>query len=202
MKTARERRWMWLVVVVALSMGLIVTGVTGQSRTQSDIAEDIRRYSREAERRDGQPDLVDLLHEVSSISVGEREPELRGALIDTLRADLAGLRTDVRNGTDHETAFFLLQSVVEMEDPAAIPAIAQAMGSGLIASRALIAFGRDATHYVLDLVQSPETDGRIVAGGLLTLRMMVEMAHSGDAVYAEWLDEGTLSSLREVAIRH
>ncbi len=173
----------------------------GGQRIQSEIAADLRQYSGRAERRENQPSLADLLGEVSSIPVSERGQDLRDALIGTL---LASQQAATWSYADHETPFFLLQAVVEMEDPAAIPALTQAMGSGLLAPRALIAFGPEAATHVLDVVASSTsmTDTRLVAGGLLTLRMMVERASSDDR-YAAWLaDDETLSTLRNVTLRH
>lgn len=173
----------------------------GGQRTQSEIAEDLRQYSGQAERREDQHSLADLLREVSSIPVDERGQDLRDALIGTL---LVSQQADTWSYADHETPFFLLQAVVELEDPAAIPALTHAMGTGLLASRALIAFGVEAATHVLDVVASstPMTDTRLVAGGLLTLRMMVERANSDDR-YAAWLaEEETLSTLRSVTLRH
>lgn len=173
----------------------------GGQRSQAEIAEDLRQYSGQAERPENQLSLADLLREVSSIPAAERGQNLRDALIATL---LASQRAGTWLYADHETPFFLLQTVVELEDRAAIPALTHAMGSGLLASRALIALGPEAATHVLDVVASstPTEDIGLVAGGLLTLRMMVERA-SDDDRYAAWLaEEETLSTLRDVTMRH
>ena len=65
---------------------LTAAAAIGQ-RTQSELAEGLLRYAEEI--ADDHRGLVDLLHAVSSIPVSERGPELREALIETLRVSQA-----------------------------------------------------------------------------------------------------------------
>ena len=197
------------VLIAALSIASMVT--VAQHREQSEIAADLRlhvggtsHHVADIETRrltagtalaSDARNLADLLQEVSSIPAPEREEELREALIDTLA--WSHQRTTVPLG-DHETRFFLLDAVVQLEDRSAIPVIARAMGSGLMATRALVAFGPEAADHVLEIVESLEfADDGILPGGLLTLRMMVEKAGSGGE-YGEWFT-GRKSRIHSVA---
>jgi hypothetical protein len=109
--------------------------------------------------------------------------DLRNALIAELAKE-AALATrrgkDARRGlpvAPHpDPDFFpeIVAAVVEIRDPAAIPAVASALGSGFRAIRFLADFGESAAPAVLAVVMSPESINYAVDDGLIALRFMVE----------------------------
>lgn len=129
-------------------------------------------------------------------------PELRAALIAALERD-GEIRADRyrarRRGEtlepleDPELVGPLTRTVAALQDPAAIPALAGALGTGFAAIRALEAFGEQAAPTVLATVLSRDRSSEAVDSGLITLRMMVE----GSRVRP--LSAGVLAQIRRAA---
>jgi hypothetical protein len=64
--------------------------------------------------------------------------------------------------------------VAELDDPAAIPALTAALGTGFTVIHALTAFGDQAVPSVVSAVVSPDSMPDALNHGLITLRFMVE----------------------------
>jgi len=128
-------------------------------------------------------------------------PELRGALIAALERENARTRIRHEAGERGETLepreddFYgnVAEAVAALRDPRSIPALAGALGTGLLVVRALAAFGELAVPAVLAVVTSPASLTHEVDDGLRTLTLMVENRASAP------LSEGTLGRLRQVA---
>jgi hypothetical protein len=110
-------------------------------------------------------------------------PELRSALINALtRANSAAAERDraARRGEaltplyDGEYRSKLLRSIVKLKAPAAIPALAGALGTGGLAFNALADFGDVAAAAVLAAAKSQQSSTAMVHDALIALRFMVE----------------------------
>jgi hypothetical protein len=119
------------------------------------------------------------------IGLQNAHPELRVALITALEREGALHRQHYfaeHNGEfsppleDPELLARLSRAVADLKDPASIPALAAALGSGFTVIRALAGFGERAAPSVLSVVASPESMPDAVNDGLITLRFMVEGA--------------------------
>lgn len=128
-------------------------------------------------------------------------PELRTALITALerenavsraRAGAARRGEHLENRND-EIYFEVAEVVVALRDPRAIPALAGALGTGMMVINALVAFGEQAVPAVLAVTASPDSEWSAVGGGLWTLKLMVEGAA------ARPLSQPTLQQVRRVA---
>lgn len=122
-----------------------------------------------------------------ALSMGPRNagPELRAALIRALQREAqiqtgryhAGGRGEpFQPQEDPELILRLARAVADLQDPAAIPALAATLGTGFTVIRALTGFGEQAAPAVLQVVTSPESSHYAVDDGLVALRMMVEVA--------------------------
>lgn len=126
------------------------------------------------------------LREIEIIDPRDVGQPLREALIRALERENAADRQQVeetpagavepRHEEDHEFRAALAGIVIRLEDPQTIPALAAVLGHGLMAARALAAFGEEAVPAVLGVVRSPQSHSRLVNGGLIALRFMVEGA--------------------------
>src|SRR5262249_55538045 len=90
----------------------------------------------------------------------------------------------------------LAKAVGELHDPASIPALAAAVGSGFAAIRPLSKFGEQAVPAILAVEASPESDTGGIDEALIALRFIGEGAAARGA-----LSEPTLADLRRVAKR-
>jgi hypothetical protein len=86
--------------------------------------------------------------------------------------------------------------VGKLHDPASIPCLAAALGSGFAAIRPLAAFGERAVSAVLSVEASPERSTGSIDESLITLRFIVEGASERVG-----LSETTCADLRRVAAR-
>lgn len=85
-------------------------------------------------------------------------PEMRAALIEALKRENALLRQPLELGDDYSNYYGdLLAVVAAVGDPRAIPALADAMGTGNLAMGALVAFGRPALEAVLERLKQGRT---------------------------------------------
>jgi hypothetical protein len=132
-------------------------------------------------------------------------PEDRSTLIKALadqamlhrRHDVAVRRGEQPPPLDNPELLPQLATVVgELHDPASIPALAAALGSGFAAIRPLAAFGEQAVPAVLAVEASPESSPGVIGEALITLRFIVEEASARGG-----LSDGTLAELRRVARR-
>jgi hypothetical protein len=80
--------------------------------------------------------------------------------------------------------------VADFSDPASVPALASALGSGFTVIRALAAFGEQAAASVLAVVSSSDSGTDAVNHGLITLRLLVENSQTRP------LRDATISSIR------
>lgn len=146
------------------------------------------------------------LQEVAALQPTNVGPDLRGALFSALAresrshsdnywADHRGVA--IQPLEDPEFIIRLVEVVVALKDPAAIPALASALGIGSTASvRALADFGESAAPAVLSVVTSNHATHYSVDDGLITLRIMVE--EKGRRA----LSPRTLADIRRVAELH
>ncbi len=125
-------------------------------------------------------------------------PDLRMALIALLEQQNA-LRTKARRDNlpvgavaDPESVSAVHRAVARLNDPKAIPALANAMGM-FTTVRALTAFGEQAAPDVLRVVMSPDSSSYAVEDGLRVLMWMVQSQDRSP------LSTGTLAQIREAA---
>jgi len=135
--------------------------------------------------REGPTERGRALEIARAIGPQNTGPELRAALRTALeREGMVHLRRwqASRRGEVIEPLRdpeFLVRAsgvVAELQDPAAIRALAGALGTGSAAIRALEAFGEQAAPAVLAVVTSPDDITSMVNDGLIALRLMVEEA--------------------------
>lgn len=129
--------------------------------------------------------------------------ELRGALISALAQENARVesRMETADGsglpasTPDDSGFYagVVASVVRLRDVEAIPALAGALGTGMMVIRALVEFGEIAVPAVLAVAESQESRIAEVDDSLRTLRLMV------DAQANHPLQVETLQRIRDVA---
>lgn len=143
------------------------------------------------------------LEAVRRLGVGRASQEIRSALIKSLQQEallhrqryLADRRGDNLPALDDpELLIRLATAVGELRDPASIPALAAALGSGFAVIRPLAAFGERAVPAVLAVESSPDSGTSAINHALITLRFIAEGAENG-------LGEPTLADLRRVAAR-
>lgn len=143
------------------------------------------------------------LEEVGRLGVGRASQEVRSALIRALQQeamlhrqrDLADRRGDNLPALDDpELLTRLAGTVGELRDPASIPALAAALGSGFAVIRPLAAFGERAVPAVVAVESSPDSGNGAINHALIALRFIVDEANGG-------LGERTLADLRRVAAR-
>jgi hypothetical protein len=97
---------------------------------------------------------------------------------------------------DPELLLRLAGAVAELKDPAAISALASALGSGFTVIRPLAAFGEQAVPAIVAIESSPNSGTDAVNHALITLRFIAEQASSVHA-----LSDRTIAELRRVAAR-
>lgn len=105
---------------------------------------------------------------------------LRVALIAALARENAEVRRRadaMKSGAvlePKENAFYgdVLETVVTLREPTAIPALSDALGTGMMAIKALAAFGEIAAPSVLFVVNASERPPEQVGDGLAVLRLM------------------------------
>ena len=122
------------------------------------------------------------LEAVRRLSPAETSPGLRNAIFATLRSEqirLAKRRSALSRGEliqaeEDDLYGRLLEAVVRLRDPSTIPALSEALGTGMMVIKALVEFGEAAAPDVLRVVRSPDTPSERVNDGLVALRMMVE----------------------------
>lgn len=141
-----------------------------QSIAQQVLSEDVNERSRGVEA-------------AMEIGPSKASPELRAALISALTREAGLHREHYRAQHVNETVpplespevlGRLTKAVADLKDPASIPALTSALGSGFTVNRALAAFGEQAAPAVLDVVESPQSIPDAINHGLITLRFMVE----------------------------
>ncbi len=133
-----------------------------------------------------------------------RSAELRTALIETLeqenalrRERWAAIRRDEAIEPIEDDVYgSVAQAVVSLRDPAATPALAGAVGTGLMVIRSLVEIGEPAAREILDVIDSPDASTYEFAGSLHALRMMVENAESRP------LASDTRNRIRSAALQH
>ncbi len=128
---------------------------------------------------------TEALEQAGRLRPQDTGPELRTALIRALeragqvRAQRyhASLRGEALQPLeDGEFILRVSRVVAELRDPRAIPALIGALGTGFGVTRALVAFGEEATPALLAAVNSPETSHYVVADALVVFRFLVEGA--------------------------
>lgn len=127
--------------------------------------------------------LQSLALEVArSIRPTEMRPELRIALITLLESKNRVVAAAIRRGEpldkfeNPEFVASLSRVVAELNDPRAIPALAEAIYGGFTAARALARFGEQSVLHVVRVVTFPENHYDVANHGLIALRFLVEGA--------------------------
>lgn len=143
------------------------------------------------------------LQAVRALGPRDTGPELRAALFAALeregriqadRYKMDELGTMLHDHPDPEFASLLTEVVVELNDPAAIPALAASLATGSTASRwALADFGERAAPAVVEVARSTDSWPRQADWALIVLRIMVEEQAQRP------LSKRTLLQIREVA---
>ncbi len=142
---------------------------------QQELAREVLSESVEVQGR--------ALQGVAGIPRDEIGPGLRAAIIKALErentkhmhhrlADRAGKHPPPLKAP--EMYFQIGEAVIELRDPASIPALAGALGTGTAVARALAAFGLQAVPTLLEVVTAVENDPSEVNNGLLALRFIAE----------------------------
>lgn len=156
-------------LAIAICPALVAAQVDQRRLAQDLLAEDlaVRSTAVNTARAIGPPKLG---------------PDVRQALITLLErqnrlvAEATGRQAPVADLENPELIATVSRLVAELAEPAAIPALAQAIYGGVTVSRALAAFGEEAAPAVLSVVTTPSTHYSLVDHGLRTLRFMVEGA--------------------------
>jgi hypothetical protein len=137
----------------------------------------------------------------ATISPDRTGPELRLALFEALsregkarqdRAEARRLGSSLPPLGNSEVITNAVRAVARFNDPRAIPALTQALGTGFVTIRTLAAFGEDATDEVLQVVMTSQ-NYNLVRDGLITLRFMVENQN------AKPLSDATKMKIRHAA---
>ena len=163
------------IAAAALAAGLAAAGVGGATaqerppppRPQSALALDMESADWETSAR--------AVGEALRIRAAERGPALRRALIGALEAQGmpdAPRAPSYEAGADYVDA--LLDAVLEMRDPASIPALVRSPTFGSRVATALADFGPQALPAALEAATSPDSHHGLVGNALMTLRIMVE----------------------------
>ncbi len=163
------------IAAAALAAGLAAAGVGGATaqerppppRPQSALALDMESADWETSAR--------AVGEALRIRAAERGPALRRALIGALEAQGmpdAPRAPSYEAGADYVDA--LLDAVLEMRDPASIPALVRSPTFGAPVATALADFGPRALPAALEAATSPDSREFLVSSALMTLRIMVE----------------------------
>jgi hypothetical protein len=169
-------RPLWQLSIGALvAIPLCVSPVSGQA-DQSALARQLTEAETAPQRREA-------LERIRGVHPQTMRRELRAALIAAL--DREGKRLVDRHNRDargefvedHEDPTFITdvaRVVADMRDPAAISALAGALGTGFIVINGLAAFGAEAVPTLVDVVTSPNSIHDAVDHGLIALRFVVE----------------------------
>jgi len=132
------------------------------------------------------------LAQAQRLGRGNTGPDVRAALIALLEKNNQAEEGNVANP---EFVVHVAHTVSQLGDPAAIPALAGALGSGSMLVRdALAEFGDRAAPEVLRVVTSPASHYSAVDQGLIALRFMAE-GHGGR------LSPATLDRIRGAAMQ-
>lgn len=135
----------------------------------------------------------------------DASPQLRSALITTLERESAMRAERWRSAQRGETLEPIMddlygsvaQAVVELRDPATIPALAGALGTGLMVIRAMAEFGEPAVPAILNVISAPGSRSIAADGGLLALRFIVEQ-QGLDALPPAHMEQIRVSTLRHL----
>jgi hypothetical protein len=193
MKRAADTVLCGFMISLALSSSLVAQA------PQSQAALSERLLSEDAGERS------DALEAIRRIGVAQTSQDVRSALIRSLQQEaMLHRRRDVadRGGEnlppldDPELLTRLASTVGELRDPASIPALAAALGSGFVVIRPLAAFGERAVPAILEVESTPDSGTGAVNHALITLRFIVQGASAGSG-----LSDRTLAELRRVAAR-
>jgi hypothetical protein len=161
----------------------LVERLSGSDRRERHLAvESIRALGAEKTSRRLRVALIDALERENAARVKRREAHDRGQFVEPPE--------------DPEFHPAVARTVVALRDPAAIPALTGALGSGVMVAKALAEFGEEAAPAVLAVVNSSEASRHDeIDGALLTLRFMAEAAAQRP------LSIGTLGRMRQAAER-
>lgn len=122
------------------------------------------------------------LRRAEAIDASDVEQPLRQALIDALERESSASRERreaLLRGVAHEEDDYdfharLTHTVIRLRDPQTIPALAGVLGNGLMAVRALAAFGDRSVPAIVEAVRSPRSHSSLIRGGFIALRFIVE----------------------------
>jgi hypothetical protein len=150
---------------------------------QAQVQPDHRAIARDLVSSDRDVQWRALIH-AERIPPDEFTSELRNSVILALRSEsaLRQVRWEAyHRGEDLEPITDdlygrLIERVVAFGDPAAIPVLAGAVGTGNMAIRALVGFGEQAVPAIVKHVNNPAIIPYHVGSGLIALRMIVERA--------------------------
>lgn len=142
----------------------------------------------------------------AAIDLGrDATPELRSALVAVLEAEIelrarrwaASVKGESIEPITDDVYGSVAEAVVALRDPATIPALAGALGTGLMVIRAMAEFGEPAVPAILDVISAPETRSIAVDGGLLALRFILEQ-QGLDALPHAHIEQIRVSTLRHL----
>jgi hypothetical protein len=182
--------------VVALFICAVLASVGEPARPQAEL--DQRTLARQLLGTDVRAcrAAFEAARTIGARGVG---PELRGALIallarkNRLVADVTRRGEILADYEDPEFIWALACFVAELQDPAAIPVLAEAVDGSFPVIRALARFGERAVPAVVAVATAKHQHYTVVDHALLTLRFMVENATS------QPLSEQAREAVRQVA---
>jgi hypothetical protein len=177
---------------VGVLLALYTSGVDAQG-DQDSIARQLLQ-----ENRVERSHALDMAAAIEPRDVG---PGLRAALIALLEsknrivAETSARREPLSRVEDPEFVTQLQRLVARLREPAAIPALAGALGWFTVV-HSLADFGEQAVPAVLAVVMSPDSAHDAVNDGLMTLRFMVEQRD------VHPLGAASLAQIRSAAEKH
>jgi hypothetical protein len=165
-----------------LLAAILLFGSTAQP-LQAQVQPDQRAIARDLVSSDRDVRLRGLIH-AERIRPDEFTSELRNSVILALRSESALRQARwgaYRRGEELEPITDdlygrLIERAVAFGDPAAIPALAEAVGTGNMAIRALVGFGEQAVPALVKHLYDPDIIPYHIGSGLIALRMIVERA--------------------------
>ena len=179
-----------VVLIVTPTFGAAQRATVGRDTDQQVIAKLL--LSDNEQERDG------AFNAARHIGPSASGPVLRAALIALLAKQNQLVRKAERDGIpvdlieNPEFIVEVQEVVAALREPAAIPALAQALGT-FATVRALAAFGEQAVPDVVGVVRSAEIDHSAIDDGLIVLRWIVE--HRGVSA----LSDNTIAQIRQAA---
>lgn len=182
-------------------LGALMAATVVAFGAQTDVSQGHQSRLAQALARDT-PGWEFALAEVGRLDPASIGPELQRALIQALSRQgqlmqatyMAWAKKAPRPGTEPSEAIIdLVRIVGRLDNPAAIPALVSAMGTGPATFGALARFGNDSVEPIAAAVVSPDTMPEAISDGLIALRFLIETSTGAQ------LSRSSVQRIRDVA---